>query len=312
MVINGLRSALRKAGTASCSPAEDLMSFGAVHLKITDMKLSLDFWNRIIGLDILSSFPDRIVLGTSIRPLVVLYPIAKHVFQDGFSGLYHFALHAPDISSFASIIARLQDHQYPFSPVDHTMSKSIYLRDPDGIQVEIALETPERFKSVLTTGGLFIEDSDGTVRAAASPLDMQEILDALPVDAASRIVSDELKVGHIHFYSSDVNKSNSFYRQLGFLQFNYLPDFLYADLGAGGVYQHRIANNAWHGLHRPLAPVLNAGLLKYEIIFASKYLRDKAVTNISKEINEDGYWSAMDPSGNKVILLYADERYGES
>jgi catechol 2,3-dioxygenase len=79
---------------------------------------------------------------------------------------------------------------------------------------------------------------------------------------------------------------------------------MYADLGAGGVYQHRIAMNSWHGKNKPLAPTENAGLGHYQIVFNSKEQLQQAVAALTNiEENDDGYWTS-DPTGNKLLLTH--------
>jgi catechol 2,3-dioxygenase len=89
---------------------------------------------------------DYTEVGTDKNTLVVLYPTATTSFKNGYSGLYHLAIHPSTEGEFARVLARLIAKRYPISPTDHTMSKAIYMEDPDGITVEITLETPERLE----------------------------------------------------------------------------------------------------------------------------------------------------------------------
>jgi len=69
-------------------------------------------------------------------------------YKQGLSGLYHVAIHPPNARDFARLFKGFTDLRYPIYPTDHTFSKSSYLDDPDGINIEFTLETPERFKGV--------------------------------------------------------------------------------------------------------------------------------------------------------------------
>lgn len=277
-------------------------SFGVVHLNVTNLKNSSEFWTTVVGMMQRSFDEKTAAFGTEYKTLVVLYEDATVSYQKGYSGLYHFAVHAPDMREFANMLNRLIRNNYPFSPVDHTMSKSLYLEDPDGITIEFTLETPERFKRIITDRGLKVEDTDGTIRSVSSPLNIMDVLKHLKEKNNLKNISNDSYIGHFHLYANDVENSNTFYKKLAFLEFNYLPEFMYADVGAGGPYQHRIAMNSWHGTNKPLAPKNSAGLKHYEIVYHSES-KLKEVLNAVDEFEElgDGFW-LDDPTGNRLRL----------
>lgn len=282
--------------------SDEFASYGAVHLNITDLKKARLFWTKIVGMKERKTSKGIAEFGTENKTLVVVHQAAKKPFQKGYSGLYHFAIHAPNIAEFASMINRLNAHRYPYSPIDHTMSKSIYLDDPDGINIEFTLETPERFKRVVTTGGLKIEDVEGIIRSASERLDVTEVLTKLKDKDISKIISNDSYIGHLHLYANNVEKSNSFYQKLGYEQFNYLPQFMYADLGTGGDYQHRIAMNSWHGQNKPLAPKENAGLRHFQINYKNKGKLFEVLENVSNYEEIDEGYLLYDSTGNKIVL----------
>lgn len=284
------------------SSSTKFASYGAVHLNNTDIQKATNFWTKIVGMKLRKSSKLEAEFGTENQTLVVVHKAAKSPFKKGYSGLYHIAIHAPNIAEFASMLNRLVVNKYRFSPVDHTMSKSIYLDDPDGINIEFTLETPERFKSVITDNGLKMEDTDGTIRNVSASLDVKEVLKHLKDKNPAKVIAKETYVGHIHLYANNVQKSFEFYKTLGFIPFNNLPQFMYADLGAGGPYKHRVALNSWHGVNKPMAPADNAGLRCFNIIFNSKEKLNQALEGLAKyRKKEDGYWT-YDPTGNKILL----------
>lgn len=281
---------------------KEFASFGAMHLNNTDLKKATKFWTQIVGMKLRKS-SDRIAeFGTETKTLVVIHEEAKIKYQKGYSGLYHFAIHAPNISEFASMIHRLNVNRYAYSPIDHTASKSIYLDDPDGINIEFTLETPERFKRVLTTGGLKIEGTDGVIRSASERLDLDAVMSNLADTNVNKIIHKDSYIGHVHLYANNVVSSNNFYKQMGFIQSNFLPQYMYADLGAGGDYTHRVVMNSWHGQNRPLAPKESAGMRHYQINFKNKEKMDEALCNLTHYENRDGGYWFTDPTGNTVLL----------
>lgn len=279
-------------------------SFGAIHLNVTNLDNSILFYTQVVGMKLREKIDAKAELGTESQTLLVVYQTAKVRFKKGFSGLYHFAIHAPNEVEFANMVKRVIDHKYACSPVDHTMSKSIYLDDPDGINVEFTLETPERFKRVVTDHGMGIEDAEGNIRSASDYLDLRQVLKHADASNLSAVISRETYIGHIHLYANDVINSNAFYENLGFQSFNFLPRFMYADVGAGGAYKHRIAMNAWHGKNKPLAPKENAGMRYFHIIFDSKERLDRAVSNTDEITKEEGGYWLKDPTGNKIHLSH--------
>ncbi len=282
--------------------SSEFASYGAIHLNITNLEKSTLFWTKIVGMKQRKASGSTAEFGTETQTLVVVHQTAQTSYKKGYSGLYHLAIHAPNIVEFASMIHRLNVNRYPYSPIDHTMSKSIYLDDPDGINVEFTLETPERFKRVITTGGLRMEGTDGTIRSASERLDVNEVLTVLKDNEVSKTISKDAYLGHLHLYANNVQHSNAFYKQIGFIQFNYLPQYMYADVGAGGAYQHRIAMNSWHGMNKPLAPKESAGLRHFQINYKSKEKLSEALGKVSSyEETQGGYW-IYDPTGNKILL----------
>jgi len=292
------------------SDSPEFATFGAIHLNITNLKKTTEFWTKIVGMKLRSSTDTVAEFGTESKTLVVVHQAAKAKFQKGYSGLYHVAIHAPNKAAFASMVNRVLQQKYPCSPVDHTMSKSLYFDDPDGINIELTLETPERFKRVVTTQGLGIEGTDGVVRSAGSRLDLNLVLSALEDTNIHSPMHDDTYIGHLHLYANNVANSDSFYKRLGFIQFNYLPQFKYADVGAGGDYQHRIAMNSWHGEHRPLAPEGSAGMRHFQINMTKEKL-DQALINVPNyEERDGGYWF-VDPTGNNVFVTVKEDSIQE-
>lgn len=295
----------KKDGELSHVDSDEIASFGAIHLNNTSLPKAIAFWTKVIGLKLRNQSDSVAAFGTANKTLVVVHQTAKASFKEGYSGLYHFAIHLPNKQEFARAIYRLQQNKHSFSPVDHTMTQSLYLSDFDNVMVELALETPERFKRVITEGGLFMEDTDGTIRGASAPLNVDEIRLSLADNDLSKIVDENTKIGHIHFYAQDVLLNNAFYKRMGFTQFNFFPQYKFADLGAGGIYQHRLAMNSWHGNNKPLAPSSNAGLAYYHLVFRSKELLQQAIDAIGNvEQKDDKYWT-NDPNGIRILLSHS-------
>lgn len=265
-------------------------SFGAIHLKVSNLEKAKLFWTKIGGLKQRSSNKDTIEFGSEKKTLVVVHNSAKKSFVKGYSGLYHFAIHVPNEAELANVINRLNQRGYPYAPTDHTMSKAIYLQDFEGITVEFTLETPERI-----TG-------NQSLIGGSKQLDVKSIMHSLEEDNIDKIIDDRSFIGHVHLYAKDVDKSNEFYKQIGFVQNKYKPQMVFADLGAGGAFGHRIAMNAWHGPNKPLAPTDVAGLDYFQLIYNDKELLNQVVKNlVDYKETPEGFWT-KDPTGNRILL----------
>lgn len=279
-------------------------TFGAIHLNNTSLEKATRFWTQIVGMTLRHTTAKTAEFGSTYKTLVVVHQAATSPYRPGYSGLYHAAIHPPNKAEFARMLYRLLAQKYPCSPTDHTMSQSVYLHDPDGITIEFTLETPERFRRVVTTGGLSVETAEGIIRPASVALDIDEVLAHLPEHTSGKNLADGTSIGHLHLYAQDVVQSAIFYEKMGFQQFNYLPQFLYADLSAGGAYQHRIAMNAWHGLNKPLAPAANAGLRHFQIVYDSKERLGAILAQVEQYQEKSGEYWVQDPTGNSILLSH--------
>jgi catechol 2,3-dioxygenase len=283
--------------------AQELATFGAVHLNITNLQRSVAFWKENIGMKVRKETAEYTELGTDKNTLVVLYPTAKTAFKNGYSGLYHLAIHPSNEGEFARMLARLIAKRYPISPTDHTMSKAIYMEDPDGITVEITLETPERLDRLdFSKGNPKAIDRDGTVRSPSAPLDVESVLKALPDQDIEKPLADDTKVGHMHLYVADLESTNQFYLNLGFLQNTSLQQYGIYDLSAGGAFGHRIAFNNWQSKNKPQAPEGTAGMRFYTIIFDSPERLQAALKHLPSAQKQSGGYLVSDPAGNKILL----------
>ena len=281
--------------------SNEFATFGPVHLNITDREKSINFWHEVIGL-MLRENKEYIEFGTENIPLVVLHPTASTKFKQGYSGLYHLAIHLPNEEEFARMLYRLIKFNWPISTTDHTISKSIYLEDPDGITIEFALETPQRFKEYERENGmLYVIDSNNIKRSVSDYLDIDSVLDKLP-DNEMKTISNDAKVGHIHLYVNDLDKAMDFYKLLGFTPNMFYPDFGLGDLSAGGYFKHRIAVNVWQGIGAPQAPQGVAGMEYFNIKIKDKNKLKDIVKNISDIKRNDYGYILNDPAGNKIHL----------
>ena len=122
---------------------------GHVHLKVSDLQRSLDFYCGVLGFNLVmkygaeaafisaGGYHHHIGLNTwhskGSGPAPVSYP-----------GLYHTAILYPERKELAKILQRLIELHYPLTGMsDHGVSEAIYLDDPDGNGVELYWDKPK-------------------------------------------------------------------------------------------------------------------------------------------------------------------------
>ena len=288
--------------TNSPISAVDRIAYGAVHLDVIALDRSLPFWRDLIGLDELDSPAGEARLGVDGRALIVLHPGAVRPAGRGHAGLYHVAIHLPDEVEFARILARLMVARAPQSPTDHIFSKATYLNDPDGIMLELTLETPERYASIeVGLDSVVLRDSDGRERAGTEPLDIDAALAPLGDREIAGSLPSGTFVGHVHLHVPDLDAAYAFYRgPIGFDAHSLMRPIGMADLGAGGRFPHRIALNDWHGPRARQPEAGTVGLRRFELVVRPEQLaqlREQAAA-----VDETGAVTIADPAGNTVVV----------
>jgi catechol 2,3-dioxygenase len=177
------------------------------------------------------------VLGAegSEAPLVELHelPGASPVPAGGRLGLYHVALLLPDRPSLGSFLLHLSALGQRAGASDHLVSEAIYLRDPDGLGIEVYADRPRDSWSV----------QDGELRMESLPLDGADVARAAQGARWSALPAGT-RVGHVHLHIGDLDEASAFYHDgLGFdrMVWSY-PGALF--LSAGG-YHHHLGLNTW-------------------------------------------------------------------
>ena len=285
----------------------EFISFGPVHLEVRDLDRSLAFWRDLVGLHPLEASGASAALGAGGAPLVVLHRAATKPVQRGYSGLFHLAIHLPSEPELARVVVRLRSSEHRFGASDHIVAKSLYLSDPDGIGLEIAIETPERVRSYRWDEGNespLIIDAEGRRRRGVEPLDLREVLAKRSGNDVAGSLPSGAIVGHLHFQVGDLDASYRFYRDvLGLIPNVYAPWSGYGDLGTGARVAHRIALNTWQGTGVPPRPAGVAGMRSFTVRFQSPERTRAAVARMGDAESRNGEYLARDPDGNVMVML---------
>src|SRR4051812_15566631 len=143
---------------------------GSVHLTVSNIGRSLDYYERVVGLQVHERTNGDARLGAGGEDLLLLYeqPGAEPAPRN--TGLFHFALLLPSRHDLARWLARAVKQEVRFEGMsDHLVSEALYLRDPDWHGIEIYRDRP---RAEWERDGEF-------VRMATLPLDVQGVLSAL-------------------------------------------------------------------------------------------------------------------------------------
>lgn len=254
-------------GEAKLSPRARL---GLVHLKVKHLKEQIAFYREVLKMTVHEESEDHAVLGDTKKPLLYLRRVDELKRYSNTTGMYHFALLYPSKKELAKAVAWLHRQSHPNAPTDHGMSKTTYLKDLEGNDIELYIRTGERGNYVSKDGDLKFLYSDGTLTDGRDPLDLHELYNELEENENLDTPLKNMEMGHIHLYGSSLSTMLAFYRDtMGFAEGLMMPGFGMGDVGLEEEQYHIIAYNIWKGTDIP-APEDALGLDYYTLILADK------------------------------------------
>lgn len=118
-----------------------------VHLKVSDIKRSLDFYCGILWFDLVTMYGED-------AAFVSAWWYHHHIWLNtresknwprpahNATGLFHVAILYPTRKDLAEITKRIIEAWIPIWASDHGVSEAIYLEDPDGNGIELYRDKP--------------------------------------------------------------------------------------------------------------------------------------------------------------------------
>ena len=276
----------------------DALHLGHVSLQVSDITRSLAYYQDVLGLRVLDRAGAVVKLGSpgSDQLLVELtevagtQPVSRHVRL----GLYHFALLLPSREALGSFVRHLSTIGVQPGASDHLVSEALYLRDPDGLGIEVYADRPRDTWRVEAR----------QLTMASNPLDLADL-----VRAASgtpwKGMPEGTVMGHVHLHVGDIDQAAAFYHAalgLDKVVWQY-PGALF--MSAGG-YHHHLGVNIWAGQGAVPAGATDARLLSWDMVLPAQ--ADVAAVAASLEscgfeVTHDGDDRlARDPWGTLVRL----------
>jgi catechol 2,3-dioxygenase len=258
----------------------DQARIGAVQYQIADMKRALWFYRDLVGLRL--HYRGTTGNGLSVARLgvsggTVLLELfekkgARPVPRTGRLGLYHSALLLPTRAALGAFVQHLEAAGFPFGSSDHLVSEALYLRDPDGLTLEVYADRPRSAWVV----------RENEYIATLDPLDLADLKSAAGGARWAGVPAGSV-IGHVHFYVGDLERAAAFYHHgLGLdLVMWSLPGALF--LSAGG-YHHHVGTNTWIW-DAPVATDDDVRLLSWELVVPDA----ATVGNVANSLVEAGF-----------------------
>ena len=270
---------------------------GGLHLLVSDLERSLEYYQQVIGLTILSRERSSAALGAhgTRAPLLHLStrPGIKPPPRGGRFGLYHFALLLPDRTALGRFVRHLRESAVHMASADHAVSEALYLWDPDGLGIEVYADRPRdawriRGQEIFMT---------------TERLNLQSLL-AAAGDEQWIGMPGGTSLGHMHLQVSDLASAEAFYhRALGLdkIVWNF-PGALF--LSAGG-YHHHLGTNTWAAGAGDSSRD-EARLLEWEIVLPTSGAGAEAAASLRGAgyavAQQDETWVVSDPWNTTLRL----------
>jgi catechol-2,3-dioxygenase len=144
-------------------------------LYVRDADRTTDFYREVLGFRVVGEFPGTAKFlqapdSTNDHDLA-LFTIGA---QAGDStagretvGLYHIAWEVRTLGDLQEIALKLQEAGALVGATDHSTTKALYAKDPDGLEFEVCWLLPERF----------LDDDVVAAKTQLRPLDLQADID---------------------------------------------------------------------------------------------------------------------------------------
>ena len=150
---------------------------GHVHLKVSDLERSLEFYCGVLGFELQQRLGDGAAF---VSAGGYHHHIGLNTWESlggpqpppGTTGLYHVAIRYPDRATLGDALRRLVAARVPLQGAsDHGVSEAIYLADPDGNGIELYRDRPPEE---------WPRGADGQVAMRSDRLDLEALLAEAP------------------------------------------------------------------------------------------------------------------------------------
>ncbi len=150
---------------------------GHVHLKVSNIQRSLDFYVGVLGFELQQMYGHQAAF---ISAGGYHHHIGLNTWESeggspparGTTGLFHVAILYPRRADLADALKRLAAHNIALDGAsDHGVSEALYLRDPDENGVELYWDRPE---------AQWPRKPDGSIEMFTRRLDLDNLINSKP------------------------------------------------------------------------------------------------------------------------------------
>lgn len=281
---------------------------GFVHLTVANLDQQIAFYQNTIGLQLHWRESDSAGLGTGLADLLRLTEVQGARRFRGTSGLYHMAFLLPDRRELARVVRRFFNQRYTNYPTDHILTKSVYLDDLEGNNIEIYTESPEDGTFGVENGNIVARRTNGSLSDGREPMDLDKLFSHLSgEDRLNAPMPPETKIGHVHLFVANLNATRHFYHDLlGMDDMGVARAFRMGMVSAGG-YHHHIGYNTWQGEGAPPSPSNSLGMRYFSFYLPNPTELERMAEHmlqigVTFERREEGLF-IRDPSQIGLLLI---------
>lgn len=239
------------------------LSVGSITLLAKNRANVAAFYEKVVGLTVISDSGGTLTLGQGDRPLLNLVENSAAKRRPTEAGLFHTAFLLPSREDLGSWLHHATEQKVKLDgAADHLVSEALYLQDPEGNGVEIYAD---RDRSEWQMQGT-------SPKIATLQLDLKKLVESSNGPWQSAPLGTV--IGHVHLQVNDVASSDSFYcDEIGFARTIAFPDASF--YGSGG-YHHHIAGNTWRNVSASQRSEDSTGLLQIDLLSSSGESDNKA------------------------------------
>jgi len=168
-----MSSPSEKNKNSTLPPIDPQTRIGHVHLKVSDLERSLDFYCRVLGFELIQRYGSQAAF---VSAGGYHHHIGLNTWEsaDGSppprdtTGLYHVAIVYPTRAALADALRRLSAAGVGLDgAADHGVSEALYLHDPDKNGIELYWDRPR---------DEWPRTSDGEIEMYTRPLDLDDLM----------------------------------------------------------------------------------------------------------------------------------------
>ncbi len=131
---------------------------GHIVMNVRDVEASRDFYCKALGLEVISENREAkivfLTLGEQHHDLALIQRATSPVAGESHAGMIHMAWNVEDFPTLQAAYNELLAKGIEPEPIQHNVTNSLYMRDPDGNVVELYCDRwGEKGKEVMRTQG---------------------------------------------------------------------------------------------------------------------------------------------------------------